>query len=334
MTALTLDRPSLLAFASLAADLAWAPSEAAKRLSAAIAPPDEPWAWRSTLNNDGSPLQISVSLAGLGAPPQVRLIADPAAAGEAGDERIRLVEDALGRLLATHGPEMGPLCRSVLNWMLPADVAARAALPSGGAWLAADLGGQGLALYATAKWGDPDTRWVRARAWLRNISPRGSVLAAELSALPRRTTLLSAGVEGSNPSNARAKLYWRLDGSAPLSGLGVPLLGEPAFADFLRLAMADLRVPLSAIVGSVSVSLASGEIADAKLDLCCHCVRRPWREWTGILDDCSTRLGLADFPFADLNPAKADLAFVGFGLTAAMAPRLNVYLKPPEPFAR
>jgi hypothetical protein len=320
---------SLSSFINLAAILARVPAETVDRLCRRMAISTERRQGRSTLNNDGSPLQICVGLGRAGTPPAIRLIADPAAAGHDTAERFRFMERALDNVLASHGPRMEPLCRSVLEQLLPSDSATRMALANGGAWLAADLRGQGLALYTTAKWGDPAVRWRRIRGWLDIVLPDATVAREVLIRLSPHAIPVSVGVEGASPRDARAKIYWRLGGSAGLDALGIPLLAAPEIAEFLSRAVGDRRIPIAAVVGSVSFHLANGALSDVKLDLCGHCVQRSWRDWSAILRQCSARYGLTEFPFADPGQA-VETAFVGFGLGSNLTPRLNIYLKPKD----
>jgi hypothetical protein len=321
-------RSPLSAVAGLAANMARVPTEAVDQLCAAMAISLERRRWRSTLNNDGSPLQICVGLNRAGLSPAIRLIVDPAAGGFDSAEQFRSAEWALGNLLASHGPEMGPLCRSILDRMLPADPVTRAALGSGGAWLAADVRGRGMALYATAKWGDSATRWARVYEWLEFVLPDAGIARETLARLSSHAMPVSVGVEGAAPSDARAKLYWRLNGQVTLDALGIPLFARPEIAGFLACAVGDRRIPIAAIVGSISFHLDGGGVSDVKLDLCAHCVSRPWPDWIAVLHRCSARYGLAEFPFADLGQEpQAETAFVGFGLGSKLTPRLNVYLK-------
>lgn len=322
-------RSPLSALAGLAAVMARVPTETADELCSAMAISPSPGGFRSSLNNDGTPLQICIGLNRAGMPPAIRLIADPAAASRDGAEQVRSVERALGNVLASHAPQMAPLCHQVLDRILPPDLAARVALGNGGAWLAAALGGRGLALYATTKWGDPAARWTRALEWLEGILPDSAMAREALGRLSPHATPISAGVEGTTPSNSRAKLYWRLERAVGMRALRIPLLARPEMAEFLACAVADRRIAISSIVGSISFQLNSGDVSDVKLDLCGHCVDRPWPDWIDILGRCSVRFGLAEFPLAGLGPEPdAELAFIGFGLGSNLAPRLNVYLKP------
>jgi hypothetical protein len=317
------------AFAGLAAAMAGAPVATADRLCAAMAISPQRDGFRSTLNNDGSPLQICVGLSAAGTPPAIRLIGDPAAADRGDAERRRSVELALGNILASHGPELAPLCRSLLDRMLPADPNTRAALGNGGAWLAADLRGHGMALYTTAKWGTPAARWQRVHEWLETTLPNAAMAREALARLAPHAVPVSVGVEGAAPADARVKFYWRFCGAVTLDTLGIALLARPEIKEFLAHAAGQARLPLAAIVASLSFHLASGEISDVKLDLCGHCVRRGWADWIDVLNQCSARCGLAAFPSTAATESGAEIAFVGFGISSKLAPRLNVYLKQP-----
>jgi hypothetical protein len=320
--------PQLVPLLHMAADLAGVTPASTERLGAAMLVAQPRGGWRSTLNNDGSPLQLSVGLGKAGARPAIRLIADPAAAGVDSGQRFQFVETALFELLNSHGSDMRTVCNSVVEQILPVDPDTRAALQNGGAWLAADLSGKGLALYATTRWGQAAHRWRRAQAWLDAILPAHTASREALRRLSAHTALVSAGVEGTSSPKARAKLYWRLGGTAALSELGLPLLRRSELADFLIYAIEDRRISPAAIVGSTSFRLADGAVSDVKLDICCHCVQRPWRDWMQVLRRCCVLFGLADFPLADgVSEKGAELAFIGLGIDADFDVRLNVYLK-------
>ena len=154
---------------------------------------------------------------------------------------------------------MAPPCRSLLDRMLPADPAARAALGNGGAWLAADLQGRGMALYTTAKWGSPAGRWQRICAWLDIALPNAATAREIVARLAPHAAPVSVGLEGASPGDARVKLYWRFSEVVALDTLGIALLARWEFGEFLTIVAGQARIPLSAIVASLSFSLASGE---------------------------------------------------------------------------
>lgn len=323
---------SLSALIELAASLAGSPPHAAEQLAEMLLATSHDGSSHSTLNNDGSPLQVSISLSGRGAPPAVRLIADPAAEAEDGDKRWQRAGGALSAVLASHAPDLESLCRSVIKYALPVERAARAALPSAGIWLAANLSGQGMALYATAKWGDNDQRWMRTRRWLDDILPPDTAAHEVLDGLASRSVLVSVGVEGVTPDNARAKLYWRLDGTVALRDLGLPLFATAAFAEFLSDVVGDRRIPRNGIAGSIGFRVSSGGVSDVKLDVCGHCVRRTPADWTQLIDRTIARRALSRLPVeCPTLLERAELALIGLGLDTEETQRLNVYLKTCRP---
>jgi hypothetical protein len=320
--------PSLSGLVELGARLAGSPLEETACLATMLLAGWGGGRWRSSLNNDGSPLQVSVSLSGSGARPAVRLIADPAAEAADGEQRWHRAGGALSAVLASYAPDLKPLCDSVIERNLPAEPAFRAALPSGAVWLAADLTGEGMALYATAKWGGGSQRWMRTRRWLDEILPTSSTAHEILDRLATRAVLISVGIEGATPNNARAKLYWRLDGTAALRDLDIPLFESAAISEFLSEVIEDRRIPRAGIVGSIGFRAASGSISDVKLDVCGHCVRRTPADWMQAIDRSIARFGLAPLPVECPTLLEtAELAFIGLGLDAERTSRLNIYLK-------
>src|SRR6266566_6327932 len=91
--------PSLSGLVELGACLAGSPPEEAERLAVTLLAAAEEGHWRSSLNNDGSPLQVSVSLPGRGARRAVRLIADPAAEAADGEQRWHRAGGVLSAVL-------------------------------------------------------------------------------------------------------------------------------------------------------------------------------------------------------------------------------------------
>ena len=333
MTALAPSSPPhhdpLAGFIRSAAFLSGVEAERIDGLCARIGVPRDPAGWRSTLNNDGSPIQICLGLRPGTAVPAVRLIADPHLGGQDAPSRSGQSRHALAQLAEWHAPDMTSLCTSVLEHIAPSGCGIPYLRDGGDAWLAAGIDGRGVAIYATTRWGDPASRWARALAWLVGLSPTAAQAAATLTELAAHSTLISVGVEGSNAGNARAKFYWRANGSAPLSQLGVSLLMHEALPAFLSDATEGMATPVAAIVGSVGVTIATGSLADVKLDLCGHCVPRSRVDWARRIEGYARRYGMTAPPFMALGPdAPIAIAFVGLGIDRDLQPRLNIYLKP------
>jgi len=327
-------RDALGAFIHDIAGVAAADPQAIEALCDRLGIPRDPAAWRSTLNNDGAPIQICLGLRP-GAPrPNARIIADVYRAGDTQPPRIDQSQEALARLADWHAPPMAELAGALLARMTPSGRGGDYVREGGDSWLAAGIDGRGIAVYATARWGDPVSRWRRALAWLYEISPAAGASSPMFDRLADCATLLSAGIEGSDAGDARVKFYWRPNGSAPLAGMGIPLFDGEALAAFLADATDGLgaTTPAAAIVGSVGVSIARGSIADVKFDLCGHCVRRSRTDWARRIGLYADRHGMTPPPLARLAPdAPVEIAFVGLGIDHRSRPRLNIYLKPIVP---
>ena len=223
---------------------------------------------------------------------------------------------------------MQPLCDSLIKGMLPADAAGWSTVPGAGVWIAIDLSGKGLALYATAKWDSVENRWQRARRWLNDILPQTTAADRVLDSLSSRTVLVSVGVEGATWSNACAKLYWRIEGPTPLDALGIPLIANPMVSEFLSLVIENRSIPRKGILVSVGFNVGSGRLSGVKFDICGHCVKRTPSDWADILERWAAYHEVARLPvdYSALLEA-AELAFIGLGLDADAMPHLNIYLK-------
>src|SRR5690348_1095371 len=90
----------------LGARLAGAPLREVNRLTATLLAAPRGAHFRSTLNNDGSPLQVSVSYPTRGDRPAVRLIADPGAAVADVERRWYRAGRAVSAVLTSHAPEL------------------------------------------------------------------------------------------------------------------------------------------------------------------------------------------------------------------------------------
>src|SRR5271157_2137398 len=129
--------PSLSTLLELGTRLAGTRQEETERLAALLVATPDQGSWNSTLNNDGSPVQVCVTLAHFLS--AVRLIADPAAGIVDIKDRYERAGKVLREIARSHGQEMQSLCDSLVESMLPADAAKRATVPGAGVWIAADL---------------------------------------------------------------------------------------------------------------------------------------------------------------------------------------------------
>ena len=323
--------PCLAALVDLCARLAGSSLAEAERLAVRLLALPRKCSWRSSLNNDGSPLQLGISIVQSGCRPAVRLIADPASDVVDGCQRWDRAVKVLSEVLASHAPDLKELCYSTIERNLPIEPAALASLPHGAIWLAADLSGEGMALYATAKWGHPSDRWARTCQWVEETLPTLLIAHKVLNRLSSRSEPVSVGVEGTSTGNARVKVYWRLGGAAALDDLGLGLFDSAAMCEFLYQVINNRRIPRAGIVGSIGFRLADGSISDVKLDVCGHCVRRTSADWMQVIQRCTEKheLPRLTVQYPTLL-ATAEVAFIGLGLNAEQTPRLNIYLKSPR----
>jgi hypothetical protein len=289
--------------------------------------PDAGYAWpASCLNNDGVPIQLRLT-----AGPRhtgTRIIGDPGADQVVPEARYRVSVAALQRMLGRCDAEdLGELCSITLSRLIPGDSCRRAAYKQGFVWIAGSPERAGIGLYVeTAPLGAAG--WEVVEDWLATILPVTEPMLASLAALRRLCVPASAGLEGSTPGNARAKIYFRFREEASLDATGIALFASPEMSDFLTLAMGTLGVDLDGFVMGVGFSVATGALMDAKIDLCGHCLTHDMAEWSRIVGAISGRFGLRRL---DLEPiAKSgdfEVAFIGLGFATDNSKRLNVYLK-------
>jgi hypothetical protein len=283
---------------------------------------------RSCLNNDGTPIQpcLTADRRTTG----FRIVCDPGADRPDTEARFAATRNAVRQALdRTSASALAVLCETTIDSLIPACPERRAVYRNGFAWLAASPGRPGLALYCELAPQALDADWLAVRNWLTRVLPDGAPAAAIVDRLSQFCVAASAGIEGVTPESARAKIYFRLKEPTALSELGVHLLAAEPMTRFIRMAMGSREVDLDGLVMSVSFNTKTGELADAKADLCGHCLTHGAPHWIEILRGICDSFGLRAL---DLGPVAAgsdlEIAFVGMGLTADLSPRLNVYLKP------
>lgn len=277
---------------------------------------------RSRLNNDGSSLQVCASLGRGGT--GVRLLGDPAVE-LAGAPRFEAACAAL-RAAGERGGAgaLATLAETAARRFVDAETMA---LDSGAAWLACGLGTPGVALYLTARRADPDRAWDRVAEWFDGLLPDAGAARSLVDVLRAHAVPASVGIEGISLGSARAKLYWRLRSALPLAELDVEDDARAAFAEFLRRMVDGGAIPRAGLVFSAGFSLADGRRADVKVDVCAHCTPRTPGEWAARIGALAAAFGTAAPPMDAVARRRAEVAFVGLGMSGAGEARLNVYLK-------
>jgi hypothetical protein len=294
-----------------------------------------PPASQSGLNPDGLPLQLCVS-ARPGGSVHV-LIGDPAAHVAHAGQRQQAAVGCARELLRRCGVDaMAPAVETTLAGMLPHDAAGQAACRMGALWLAVGVEQPAFALYAGAAWpGDTAASWRRISRWLATMldEPAPALVAAlRLRDLARPESVC---IDGTDPSAARVKIYFRLTRTVAHGALAVLALDDERVHAFVEDAIGARELPLSALVFSLSFSLATGAWHDAKLDICAHCVRRPRAAWQGVLQRAQRSMGVdTSAAMAMLDAPGLELACIGIGLDRRGQPRVNAYGKPVHPTGR
>jgi len=280
----------------------------------------------SAMNNDGTALQACETCTSERS--TFRLIGDPGARAPNAESRhavsMAALERTLGRVEAT---AMMPLCRSTIDIVLPANPYEEPQLGVGTLWLAASPSSSGIALYVNARWGAENEQWKRAVRWLSAIQP-----SEEAADFARRAAdqgrVASVALEGLNPEQARAKVYFRLAGRTPFAALDVPALLHPAMVEFLTLTVGQRSLARMGLIASAGFSTAHGSWSDTKLDICAHCLSYDTEAWKRLLRSSSRALGVVEPRSVDsLREGTSEVALAGCGVDREGRVRLNVYLK-------
>ncbi len=286
---------------------------------------------QSGLNHDGSPLQVCISSTHRGV--YSRLLGDPAFVLSDPYDRYQASRAAFDHLLPlTQAMELQELCHRTLAFYVPEHRSEFDRFDSGVLWLGAGIQTPGCALYIDARQlhvqpdESSDAAWTQAQTWLNAILPNASDANAAIAALRPHGELLSIGIEGSMLSNARAKLYWRFKRPVRLDQIELEILQDSAFASFLIHAIADRTLQLAGIVPSIGFSIATGDLFDAKLDICGHCLAYSPSTWVELINACTQEYDLAPLSItAALR--QSQVSYIGLGLDRDRTARLNLYLK-------
>jgi hypothetical protein len=285
----------------------------------------------SALNSDGVPLQLCLSSSHGGT--DLRLIGDPGThCGdlEARDRCSRTTLDRCVRMNASD--DISPLVNTTLAHLLPQSAEERARYLNGFLWIAVSPGRPGVAFYAELAPLGEAAGWQKVEQWLGCVLPQSRISGQVLAALRRHAVPASAGLEGRSKDDLRVKIYFRLKQTLPLDRLGIDLFADGQVAEFLRMAMGNFGVDRDGLVLCVGFSVATGELADVKVDLCGHCLAYAEDEWPRVVSSLTSRWDLAPLPVEDaLKKHGCKVAFLGFGLDSAGNRRLNLYLNAAEP---
>ena len=281
--------------------------------------------FRSRLNNDGSPLQVCLSLR-RGAPVW-RLVGDPYSNLTDSAARFAAARRVAADVLATRtDPEFANVVDAALD-RTPASRADAASRWSGAIWTCAGLDGAGAAVYVDARWGALEERWPRTIEWIHGFTGRPPC-AALLAAATAATRLAAVSVEGRDLAGARVKLYFRVAGTVSLADLGFNPWQRSVLSEFAATLGGHQHLASEGLLLCLGLDAETGGLRDVKLDVCGHCLAFDRAQFAAWLDRVRVSLGVMT---GDLDAMRigerTDLAFIGCGVTGAGEPRVNVYFK-------
>jgi hypothetical protein len=281
----------------------------------------------SCLNNDGSPLQLCLTSGHKGI--ALRAIGDPGAFYSSTEERYSSsIQTLLSVIESNDALELTPLAKETIALLIPQACEERNAYKQGFVWIAASPDQPGIAFYLEMAWLGLENAWRAVERWLAHVLPSPDAARRRVKTLSRHCVVASAGLEGSTVANTRAKIYFRLLKAIGLGALEVDMFSSKEMKDFLSIAMGSYEVDREGLVMSVGFSLLTGELADAKIDLCGHCLTHTPGEWSSVVRHITRRFSLAPLDTDPvLESGEYQVAFIGLGLTTDYQPRLNLYAK-------
>lgn len=282
---------------------------------------------RSALNSDGTPLQLCLTARPGGQ--ALRYLGDPCA-DLSGAARIAASRRAMAEAMQMAGAEglLAP-AEALLARVLPKGRDAQAAYRDGAIWLGLAAERPGLALYVEAAAHAAPDGWDIACDWLQELLPDADAALDAIAGLRAHCAPASFGLEGLTARKGRAKVYFRLTAPQDLRQLGLAPLASAEMMDFLGLAMAERGVDLDGLVMSMGFDLATGALVDCKADLCGHCLNQSPAGWQRIVTACCDRFDIPPVDVAALfDHGRAQMAFLGCGVTVGGETRLNLYLQP------
>lgn len=289
-----------------------------------------PWRGRgrgpSLLNNDGTPLELCISLSSAGV--RLKLLGDPHT-GLAPAQRFEAaIRDAQTLVSTRASAALFERFRCTMDATLPPLDRLDELLPNGAIWLAGELGASGgAALYTCLEWAARAQRWQLIRDWLQQMVSNPDGFTRVIESLSPTSSPICAAVAGGDSERYKVKVYARFDGNHLPDPLPIDGLNGPRVGAFLSRTVQGRVLPASSYLGATAFT-PNGELSSVKLDVCGHCVPRTPRHWQETLTDLESVFELPKFPLEDvleMNPV--EVAYVGVGVSTHGVWRLNVYLK-------
>lgn len=280
----------------------------------------------SCLNNDSTPLQLCLTSSQKET--SLRVIGDPGAFYYDPELRYNAsVETLFKSILDAGASALTIVAKQTVKALIPEDSFSRSLYKQGFVWIAVDSNKHGIAFYIeTAPLGQ-EQGWKVVEAWLRNILPSMDSANHILKKLKPHCIVASAGLEGQTTDDCRAKIYFRMLKDMDVQDLGIDILSSEEMTTFIKIVKGHFDVELDGWVMSIGFRLTTGELMDAKIDLCGHCLRYDSKEWPTKIKQITDYFSLTPLD-TDIVFSKGEFktAFIGFGLTTSFKPRLNLYI--------
>lgn len=231
---------------------------------------------RSTLNADGTPVQLALTLGAAGV--RLQFLSDVGAPELSSSQRLAVGRAGLRELAELIGAQ-GALARieQLVERMAPSRNPDLLAEPAGAFWIGARFApgrDPKLKIYINAKWGEDGDRWARLADCAEQLDAGHAWRAVQelvVEELHPLGVALGAGADGAIAGRIYLSGYGRDWGY--LEALGAAC-GGGAFAQRLRrcgrtLLGEDYGYPTRSVV--CSLGLRGGRLADIKVELCGHC---------------------------------------------------------------
>jgi hypothetical protein len=284
--------------------------------------------YNSKLNNDGSPLQLCIT--STNKVQSLKILCDPRSDITNLNLRHGYALHVLRELMKTPPySSLKDVVDCTLECNLPHDITKYPSLEGGTLWLGVPIGTEGLAVYLNGRWGTPAQQWERVNRWLDKLIPIHESRIKALSKLSKFAVIASVGLEGIDENRLRYKIYFRLTDAYNLNRLDIDLLSSESLLTFLELALSDHEIPSAGMVFCIGLCALTGEIVDAKIDLCGHCLAPIVDNWLNLLETLTSRINIPLNNTLKLAAFEqfAEIAFLGCGVKTDGSVRLNLYLK-------
>lgn len=291
--------------------------------------PDREAPRASTLNDDGSPLELCVTSGPEGC--RYRMIGDPEPEELDCRKRLHSFRDSLRELLPLCGAaSLEPWVDAAVGWWLPEDDEGLARVVKRIRWVAAGVDTPGVGFYLDGRVGSLSFSWDRGREWFDRVLPDASLAKRFMTAFEDVGGLGGVGIEGVTPDTARAKFHWGLVSPIRIDLLDLPLLGDQTIREFFHIMVDDKEFKVTCPTFSAGFDLKTGELADVKVDLCAcpHCLNLSPAELVARIGKSCRAYDLCPPPVSpELLAGVCQGVYLGLGLSSTGQHRLNLYLK-------